>query len=65
MNDDVMQSVRKAIADNVFPGELKSEPVLDTETNEWSALVALAPSGPLVRMSFRLTLSSALFDHNV
>lgn len=46
---------KEAIQKHLGPlAELKSDPVWDATDDEWRAMVAITPWGPLVIMGFRL-----------
>ena len=56
---EVRAAIKAAIVKNVEPAEVWGDPAYDPEFGGWVAVVAVTPSGPLVRAGFRLKLASA------
>ena len=54
---EATQAAAKAIQQHLEPKgcELKGDPSFDWLTNEWIALVAVTPWGPLVKVAFGLS----------
>ena len=48
------EAIRRCLKTSSEPAELLADPIWDWIENEWRALVAIRPWGPLVIMGFRL-----------
>ncbi len=51
--------IRAAIAQDIAPAELLADPVFNPQTDEWEATVRVTDSGPILKMGFRIRLSTS------
>ena len=49
-----LEQAAQAIRTHIKESEILGDPVWDWNTDEWLAIVAVTPYGPLVRAAFRL-----------